>query len=70
MQSSVFFFNDRESPNEGDSDNQDGSVDLLGIDPFAITILVSQFCVNSDINRDGIVDLLDVEPFVFLLTIQ
>lgn len=50
--------------------NQDGNVNLLDIDPFVTTILVSSFCLNSDINRDGMVNLLDVEPFVFLITIQ
>lgn len=50
--------------------NQDGEVNLLDIQPFATTIAISQFCVNSDINRDGIVNLLDVEPFIFLLMIQ
>ena len=50
--------------------NQDGNVNLLDVAPFVRTIIISQFCVNSDINRDGTVDLLDIEPFVFLLTIQ
>ena len=48
--------------------NQDGSVDLLDVQPFVDLLTDGGFQVEADINGDGLVDLLDVAPFVELLS--
>ena len=48
--------------------NQDGSVNLLDVDPMVELVTTGQFQPQADINRDGVVNLLDVGPFVELLS--
>lgn len=51
--------------------NQDGSVDLVDVEPF-IGVLLGEdedpmHVVSADVNEDGSVNLVDVEPFIKLL---
>ena len=48
--------------------NQDGSINLLDVDPFIDAITSGDFVCEADISQDGSVNLLDVGPFVDLLT--
>ena len=48
--------------------NQDGSIDLLDVQPFVALITSGNFQCEGDTNFDGMVDLLDVQPFVNLVT--
>ena len=48
--------------------NNDGSVDLIDVQPFVQLLSTGTYHVNGDINEDGLLDLLDVTPFVGLLT--
>ena len=48
--------------------NQDGTVDLLDVEPFVTILGEGVFQVEADINQDGVVNLLDVQPFIDILT--
>ena len=48
--------------------NQDGSVDLLDVQPFVELVTGGEFQAEADANCDGAVNLLDVTPFVLILT--
>ena len=54
------------TPLPGDVD-ENGTVDLLDIQPFVTLITEGSFSCSADLNMDGSVDLLDVAPFVELL---
>lgn len=47
--------------------NQDGTVDLLDVNPFVELLSNSLFQLEADINMDGEVNLLDIAGFVDLL---
>ena len=48
--------------------NQDGSVNLLDVQPFVDLIGNGTFQDEADLNQDGNVNLLDVDPFVTALS--
>ena len=48
--------------------NQDGTINLLDVNPFVELIGSGGFLPEADINMDGIVNLLDVAPFIDILT--
>ena len=48
--------------------NQDGSVDLLDVQPFVDLLTSGTFLAEADLNQDNVVNLLDVGPFVDVLT--
>ena len=48
--------------------NQDGSVNLLDVNPFVALISAGGPSFEGDINCDGVVNLLDVNPFVQILS--
>ena len=48
--------------------NQDGSVNLLDVDPFVTAVGNGTFIDEADMNRDGSVNLLDVALFIQALT--
>ena len=47
--------------------NQDGTINLLDVEPFVDLLSTGEFQVEADINGDGFVNLLDVGLFVDLL---
>ena len=47
--------------------NQDGTVNLLDVQPFVDLLTSGGFQAEADINQHGEVTLLDVSPFVQLL---
>jgi len=44
--------------------NQDGSVDLLDVQPFVALLTSGTFVAEADMNQDDVFNLLDVGPFV------
>ena len=48
--------------------NQDGSVNLLDVQPFVDVLTNGEYQIEADVNLDGNVDLLDVARFVELLS--
>ena len=46
--------------------NDDGTIDLLDVDPFVRAIANNCYDPNADVNGDGDDNLLDVAPFVAL----
>lgn len=48
--------------------NQDGSIDLLDVDPFIDLLNSGEFQCEGDVNFDGSVDLLDVSQFIVILS--
>lgn len=48
--------------------NQDGTVNLLDVQPFVESLSSGIFVPEADLNQDGIFNLLDVAPFVSVLS--
>ena len=44
--------------------NEDGTVNLLDVEPFIGRLSSGEFQAEADVNEDGTVNLLDVEPFI------